>query len=165
MSETPFHVVRVRTPDGDKEYVTLLSPSVAFSKGLGAEAIIGQLLRPREASQPIVPEVFARNPAFFELMHAVIARESPKLPNCRAEAKSTGEGYLYVIDQRTPTPQGAVPPDDVIGAFEVKGGEIVAGSYRSNAKHKILSARGFFQLDAPLLACLIEELETRNRDA
>jgi hypothetical protein len=117
MSETPFHVVQVRTPDGDKEYVTLLSPSVAFSKGVGAEA------------------------------------------------KSTGDGYLYVIDQRTPTPQGAVPPDDIIGAFEVKGGEIVAGSYRSNANHKILSARGFFQLDAPLLACLIQELETRNRDA
>jgi hypothetical protein len=29
----------------------------------------------------------------------------------------------YVVDQRTRTPQGAVPSEDIVGAFEVKKGE------------------------------------------
>jgi hypothetical protein len=53
---------------------------------------------------------------------------------------------VYVIDQRTRTPQGAVPPEDIVGRFEVKGGQVVPGSYRPSPKHMILSSCGFFEL-------------------
>jgi hypothetical protein len=46
MSEPAVYVCRVDTPDGTKDYVTLISPEVAFSQGLAPEAIVGVLLRP-----------------------------------------------------------------------------------------------------------------------
>ena len=97
------------------------------------------------------------------MMHEVIARESPELPTCRDEASRIGDGLLYVIDQRTATPDGAVPPEDIIGAFEVKGGAIPVRSYRPNPNHRLLSQRGFFRLDDQLCALLVQELETRTR--
>ena len=34
MSDWPIYVCRVDTPDGSKDYVTLILPKVAFSEGL-----------------------------------------------------------------------------------------------------------------------------------
>ena len=128
MSKPSVYVCRVETPDGSKDYVTLIPPEAAFSQGLAPEAILGVLLRPLGQDEPITPEVFARNRVFAEFLHAVIARHGPEQPGCQAEAKRLGEGWIYIIDQRTPTPEGPVPPEDIIGAFEVKGGEVVPGS-------------------------------------
>jgi hypothetical protein len=162
MSKPAMYVCRVDTPDGTKDYLTLLSPEVAFTQGLAPEVIVGVLTRPLGPEEPIIPEVFARNQVFVEFMHSVIARHGPHQPGCQAEAKRLGQGWIYIIDQRTPTPDGPVPPEDIIGAFEVKGGEVVPESYRASPKHKILSANGFFQLEDGLQACLLRELESRN---
>src|SRR5262249_21366909 len=35
------------------------------------------------------------------------------------EALRQQDGWIYILDGRTPTPQGAVPPEDISGAFEV----------------------------------------------
>jgi hypothetical protein len=80
------------------------------------------------------------------------------LPGLIAKAKRQGEGWVYVVDQRTPFPQGAVPPEDIVGAFEIKDGQVVSGSYRPSPKHMILSASGFFRLGSELQPCLLEEL-------
>jgi hypothetical protein len=69
-----------------------------------------------------------------------------------------GDGTLYVIDRRTPTPQSAVLEEDIFGEFEVKDGRIVPGSYRPNSKHFLFSSKGFFQLGAHLEDCLLEVL-------
>jgi hypothetical protein len=162
MSELSVYVCRVDTPEGSKDYVTMIAPEVVFAQGLAPEAIVGELLRPLEPGEPITPQIFARNRVFVEFMHSVIARYGPQQPGCQAEAKRLGEGWIYIIDQRTPTPQGPVPPEDIIGAFEVKGGEVVPRSYRASPKHMILSPRGFFQLEDGLQVCLLRELEARN---
>lgn len=39
-----------------------------------------------------------------------------------------------------------MPPEDIVGAFEIKNGQVVAASYRASPKHMILSANGFFRL-------------------
>jgi hypothetical protein len=158
-----IYVVDVQTPDGEKHYVTLLPPDTSFSQGLMREVIAGELLAPWESGKPFIPEFFVPNPAFVEVMHEVIGRVGPELPNCRAEAHRIGDGFLYLIDQRTPTPGGAVPPEDIIGAFEVRSGAVVEESYRSNSNHKILSTHGFFRLDAQLRERLVREFESRNR--
>ena len=158
-------VCRVDTPDGIKDYVTLIPPEIAFSQGLPPEAIVGVLLRLLGPNEPITPQVFARNRPFVEFMHSVIARYGPQQPGCQAEAKRLGQGWVCIIDQRTPTPEGSVPPEDIIGLFEAKGGEVVPGSYRASPKHLILSPRGFFQLDEGLQACLLRELGSCNSGA
>jgi hypothetical protein len=98
-------------------------------------------------------------------MHRVIADNCHHQPGCQAEAKRLGEGWVYVIDQRTPTPEGPIPLEDIIGGVEVKRGEIVPNSYRANPKHQILSTKGFFRLDPGLRTCLLRELASRNSEA
>ncbi len=159
MSERTMCIACVETPEGEKNYVTLLSPEQMFSRGLAPEAIVGELSRPLAAGEPITPEVFARNRVFVEFLHAVIARRAPSLPGLIAEARRQGEGWVYLIDQRTRTPDGAVPPEDIIGVFEVRGGAIVPGSYKASPRHRILSPDGFFRLSEDLQAALMEELE------
>lgn len=68
---------------------------------------------------------------------------------------------VYVVDGRTPTPSGAVDPEDIIGAFQVSGGAIVAASYQRNKNHAILSKNGFMRLDASLQQHLLADLAAR----
>lgn len=163
MNETLVHVCRVSTSDGLKDYVTLETPEVTFSKGLTPEGIVGVLLRPLKAEERITPENFAPNRAFVALLNAVIAQHGPDQPGFRAEAERLGDGFIYIIDQRTPTPRGSVPPEDIIGAFEAAGGKVVPGSYQANGKHMILSPTGFFRLDGELNQCLLREIASRRR--
>jgi hypothetical protein len=161
MSETSFYVCQAETPEGAKDYVTLVPPETAFSHGLVPESIVGVLLRPLGPGEPITPAVFARNRVFVNFLHAVIARHGPDQADCQAEAARLGEGWVYIIDGRTPTPGGPVPPEDIFGAFEVKAGKLLPGSYRASHKHMILSPRGFFRLDEGLRQCLLRELTSR----
>lgn len=160
--ESPIYVCRVQTPDGFEDYVTLVSPESSLQHGLAPEAIVGVLSRPLNPGEQITPQVFARNRMFVEFLHEVIARHVPSEPSCRTEARRLGSGWLYIIDQRTATPAGDVPPEDIVGSFEVKDGDIVPSSYRSNPKHVILSANGFFQLSQFLHSCLLKELSARQ---
>jgi hypothetical protein len=162
MSESTVYVCRVDTPEGTKDYVTLIGPEAAFSQGLAPEAIVGVLLRPLNPGESITPEVFARNRAFVDFLHSVIARHGPDQPGCRAEAKRLGEGWVYIIDQRTKTPGGPVPPEDIIGAFQVKAGEVLSGSYQASPRHMLLTSDGFFRLEDGLQQCLLRELASRN---
>ncbi len=164
--DEPFeYVCRVQTPDGERDYVTLLPPEPAFAHGLTPEAIVGVLSRPLAEGESITPEVFARNRVFVDFLHEVIARCAPSQPAFQAEARRLGSGWVYIIDRRTPTPAGPVPPEDILGALEVKGGEVVPGSYRRSPKHLILSPNGFFRLDAGLHQCLLRELAARSSGA
>ncbi|HET6252094.1 MAG TPA: hypothetical protein VFE47_30695 [Tepidisphaeraceae bacterium] len=87
MSEPSIYVCVVNTPEGRKQYVTLLSPDLVSGRGLISEAIIG--------------------------------------------------------------------------AFEIKDGEILPDSYHPMHDHKILSANGFFQLPPGLQGHLMRELQSR----
>jgi hypothetical protein len=165
MPGLPISVCWVHTPDGVKEYVTCLPQEQVFARGLPPEAILGVLLRPLAAGEAITPDVFARNRAFVDFLHAVVARRGPGLPGLRSEARRQGDGWVYIIDQRTRTPQGPVPPEDIVGVFAVKDGEVVPGSYKRNPNHRLLSADGFFWLAPELQACLLEELANRAEQA
>lgn len=161
MTELPITVCRVDTPEGAKDYVTCLNHEHVFARGLRPEAIIGVILRRLAPGEAITPAVFARNRVFVDFLHALIARRGPELSGLVAEAARQGDGWVYVIDQRTRTPQGSIPPEDIIGAFEVQDGQVVADSYRPSPNHMILSADGFFQLGSELQAILLEELTNR----
>ncbi|MFT3683593.1 MAG: hypothetical protein QM783_01495 [Phycisphaerales bacterium] len=160
--ESDVHICVVQSESGDKHYLTLLPPDLILSKGLLGEAVIGVLLRPLDPSETITPEVFAPNGTFVAFMHEMIAKHTPDDPACKAEAKRQGNGWIYVIDGRTKTPQGEVPPEDIIGAFKVASGEIVPGGYQPNSRHLLLSSDGFFRLSPELYTQLVEELRART---
>src|SRR5262245_41224535 len=152
MAEWSIGVYRTDTPEGTKDYISCLPNDFVFAHGLPPEAIIGVLLRPLEPGETISPDAFARNRIFVDFMHEVIARRAPGLPGLIAEARQQREGWVYLVDQRTRNPQGEVPPEDIVGCFQVKDGLIVPASYQPSPRHLILSADGFFQLGPELQA-------------
>ncbi|GLQ97306.1 hypothetical protein [Dyella mobilis] len=154
----PVSICEVQTANGLVAYVTLVPAGEAVKRGLVAQEIIGQLLDATRADRQIDPANFARNRAFVDFLHEAIQKHAPALPNLIDAAKAQGMGWVYIIDGRTPTPQGAVPPEDVIGGFQVDDGEILDGSYRANPNHRILSQRGFFQLDPDLERWVLADL-------
>ena len=159
-------VCRVQKPgEGPQDLVTLLPPDEMFTNGLIPEAIVGVLKAPLKEGEAIKAENFVRNKVFNEFMHEVIARVGPELKGLQAEARRQGEGWVYLIDGRTKTPEGQVPPQDIIGGFEAKVGQLVARSYKRNPKHVLLSQDGFFRLPVELNEVLKKELTARNNKA
>jgi hypothetical protein len=155
-TRTPFHVYRVATPEGDRDLVSLCSDGFEF--GLIEESMVGEVVPLLEEGDRITEANFRPNPAFVRLLHNVIARYAPQLPGLRAEARWQRTGHVYLIDGRTPTPDGHVPPCDIIGSFEVRSGEVVPRSYRPNANHKLWTADGLFQLEPALHERLMEPI-------
>ena len=151
-----------RTHDGD--YLSLLPFDHVARYGLAPEAIIGTVLDGAEPGTSLTPETFVANRAFHDFMHRVVERHAPEMPAFAEDARQRQDGWIYVIDQRTPTPAGRVPPEDVIGGFEVRTGRLVARSYQPMPSHRLMTARGFFQLGDELERCLVTELEQLGKE-
>ena len=106
----------------------------------------------------LTPASFSPGQPFTDFLHQSIARRAPTLANYVASAHAQGGGYLYVIDGRTPTPQGNVPLEDIICNFRVEAGQISPAGYTKGPQHRLYTERGFFQLEPALLAALLEDL-------
>jgi hypothetical protein len=108
-------------------------------------------------------EHFRPNRVFIDLMHSVIRTAGPYDISMVSAAAQQQEGWLYVIDLRTPDgPQGEVPAEDIIGAFEVKDGLIVADSYWANDQHQVFSVNGLVQLPPSLHDALVQAIRDRH---
>jgi hypothetical protein len=165
MNERAVIACRVEMPDGVKDVFTLLPWQTVQAQGLIPEAVLGMTLRPLGEGESLAPDNFAGNGVFLDFLHGFIAREGPSLPGLQAEARRQQEGWVYLIDARVPDPAGEVPPEDILGGFEVKGGEVVAGSYRMNTRHALFTRAGFFRLDPELHRRLVAELVRRSEAA
>jgi hypothetical protein len=141
------------------DYVSLLSADHVFRRGLPGEAIVGQLRRPLATGEAMTPDTFAANSVFRQYLHRFIAINAPLDPDMQAGARQQGDGFMYLIDQRTPTPGGDVPPEDIVGRFVVSNGQVKPETYEPNPQHRLLSEHGFFRLGEWLEARLISELE------
>ena len=162
MTKPSIYVCHVATPEGFKDYVTLTSPDAVLSEGLIPQAILGVFNHTLGPEEPITPDSVTPNSVFTKFMALVIARHGPEQPALVAEARRIGNGHVFVVDQRTPTPQGPVPPEDILGAFQVQDGNVVSGSYMASTNHRLLTSNGFFQPDFKLMDCLQRELAARS---
>lgn len=148
------------------DYATVLPPEVFSKAGAAGEAIVGALPRSEGTGDGYVsPEGFVPNEVFTRFLHSIVAEHAPGLPGLQAEAERIGNGWIDIIDRRTPTPEGPVPPEDIIGGFQVTGGRAVPGSYVAGESHRLLTERGFFHLDEGLHKKLVDELVARAHPA
>jgi len=147
------YISRVESPEGLRDYVHLLPPE----KGLIGESIIGMFPADELKSPVISQETFIRNGVFVDLMHTVIKREVPMLSAYLTEAAHIVDGPCYVIDRRA-AEDSTIQPEDTFGAFEVKNQQIMTETYEPNPTHRLLTKRGFFQLEKELHAVLMQEL-------
>ena len=135
--------------------LSILSPEEMQSLGgLPAEGIAGVM-----GSGSISVDDFRENPGFARFMHQVIGMAGPKDPGLQAAARQQGDGWVYIIDLRTPErPSGRVPPEDIIGAFEVRNGRIIPGSYQASATHLVYTRNGLVCLPPYLRRALVVQL-------
>ena len=141
-------------PEQKGQYLlSALSPGIVFKKGVPREAILGELAGNGEQ---ISPEGFRPNPVFIRFLHWVIASHATQCPELMEEAKKQRDGFVYIIDQRTKAPGGQVPQEDIIGAFEVKGGALE--TYRASPNYQLLTDQGPLRLVPWYQAKLLEEL-------
>jgi hypothetical protein len=157
MPKPEIYISRVESPESLRDYVHLLPPQ----KGLVAESIIGMFPANKSGAPVISQESFTRNGAFVDLMHAIIKREAPKLRAYKKEAARISNGPCYVIDRRA-AEDSTIQPEDTFGVFEVQSQQIITESYEPNPTHRLLTKRGFFQLEKGLYSILMHELTAMN---
>jgi hypothetical protein len=134
--------------------ISLLNPDrVAEIGGLSQLSICGSLV-----GDGLSKEAFRPNPAFVAFMHEVIKKAGLQDDGLQAAAAGQTEGWVYVIDLRTPDgPQGRVPVEDIVGGFRVERGKL-SGEYWANDKHLVYSESGLMRLPPSLEAAIIAEL-------
>jgi hypothetical protein len=147
-------VFEVRTKDGFVGMVSPLSHEFVFKKGLPNEAVFGTV---PSGNDKILPSNFTANPTFIEFLQGFVAEHTPSLAAFMDEARRLWDGYVYVIDYRTPDVYGDVPQEDILGVFEVRSGEPV--SYKTNPNYRLFTERGFFVLHPELEVRLLAEIE------
>jgi len=143
-SDLKGNVVEAKSDGKTVFYYTLLPESVVADFGLPAPLIVGVIDNPEGIDEPL-EEVVSRslkvNSEFKRTLHAFCAEVLSKMPQLESQAKAQGNGWVYIIDKRTPNPEGEVPPQDIVGAFEINNGKIV--SYQDNKKYEVNSVNGF----------------------
>ena len=143
-------------PRQEAKVMTFISPEEVQALGwMPIEAITGFLV-----GDPPTTENFRSNPRFIEFMHQVIRTSAPFDPDLLAAAREQRNGWVYIIiDLRAPEgPQGQVPAEDIIGAFQVRNGEIIPDSYEANDRHHVFSTRGLVSLPPSLRAAFFARL-------
>jgi hypothetical protein len=138
--------------------LSFLPLSHVQSHGLAGPAIIGSLRKRTPDGGSLAPDNIAINRDFVALLHRVIAAHAPTDPAFANAAREQGEGWMYVIDRRTPTPGGDVPAEDIIASFKIANGAVVEGSYEPFASHRLVTERGMFRLDRFMQPKLMEAL-------
>jgi hypothetical protein len=154
--KTDFFTVAVVPNNGvDQSLVTYIDHDLIFERGLLPEWIVGVLHKSLGDGGELIPENFSRNSVFVDFLHRFVAETASQDRNLLAAAKSGQHESLFIVDQRTATPQGDVPPEDIVGVFVVDGGTISSSGYRANRdNHRILSDRGFFNLGEEMMGAL-----------
>lgn len=129
------------TVDGiDKSYCTYIPHEHVFKHGLIGSVIVGEVEK-SDSGEIDLQNNFKANSLFKKTIFDFVEKVVVSDPLLIKSAKEQDEGWLYVIDQRTPTPNGEVPPFDIIGTFEVIDG--VLDSFNSNENYQIRSINGF----------------------
>ena len=174
MTSSPafLYIFRVLVKDGGwRDLVSVLPPETGFTTGLPEGAIVGRLLDParpllggEDEPADLSPVNFAGNPVFRTVFHDVAASFALDDPGLHDEARRLAQRYVYVIDRRTPDPDGHVPSEDIVGGFEVRAGAVVREGYFPNPKYRLLGHNGFFSLDVTSYHRLLAEIARRRTD-
>ena len=138
-----------------------ISPEQVETIGsLKGEAIIGFI-----NGKVLSIDNFTPNRVFKEFMQTIIAAEALKDSELQAAALEQQAGWLYIIDNRVADlEQEETDPGDILGAFEIKEGQIVANSYQPNENYLIFGNHGLMQLPGSLHEALIKALLSRRSD-
>jgi hypothetical protein len=154
-------LLKVRRPDG--AFATVISyfePDVLDElDGLPGEFVCGEI---RDASDlqeddfDFRPDQVEENPGFMLFLHEFIATQAATNEELKEAAREQREGFVYMIDQRTPDTEDDIPPVDIIGAFEIADGAIAAEKYSPNPNHRMITGDGLVEIGDELRVAMLE---------
>jgi hypothetical protein len=156
--DTGINVFHIVMNGKQQDMLSLLDPAQVHAGGLPGPAILGALRVPLSEHGKIEADNVLINPEFVHHLHAFLAKVAPTTSGFKKGAMEQGDGWLYIIDRRTPTPGGEVPLEDILGGFKIENGAVVPDSYQRFDEHKIFSRHGIFQLDNVLRPKFVEYL-------
>lgn len=149
-------IYQVQINGNVQNLVSFLSTQETSKYGLPSEAVVGSI---PPTAEEVTLNNFQVNPVFLDFLHTTITKYAPALSSFQAEARQRQDGWVYVIDRRTSTPQGQVPPEDILGAFQIHKGKLIPGSYKRNTNYQLLSKNGFFHLDSEIYQKMLDEIQ------
>lgn len=156
MSDTnQFHLYQVETEEGPVSMIAVLPPEHALAVGLPEPAVLGTV---PTGAHAITPDTFTPNTEFLEFLHHVIARYGHEAPDLQDQAHTREDGWIYMVDLRIGDADRAIDEEDIFGAFQVVGGQVVPGSYRANPDYLPITQYGVPRFSPWLLKRLIDEL-------
>jgi hypothetical protein len=145
---------------GERNVVSLLEPDWVSEHGLNPDAVVA-VLPAGVTPEDLQPDDVRENGPFLRLLSRIIFENAGRHEMLQREAEVQGHGYVYLLDGRTPDPGGRVPPQDIIGAFEVRDGALVTGSYRHNPQHRLFTTAGWFRLPPAIETALQARLRAQ----
>lgn len=135
-----LNIVETMVGGEAKNYGTFLPHSVVLEHGLIGEVIVGEF-KSNQSGEVDIENGFLANSLFKETIFSFVKKQMANDSGLINAAKKQKGGWVYIIDQRTPDPQGEVPPQDIIGAFEVVDANL--GEFSPNKNYSIRSNNGF----------------------
>lgn len=99
------------------------------------------------------------NGVFREFLHEAIEHFAPQ--EMVEMARESGNGRVVYVDDRAPEGED-VASEEIIGWFQVAGGAIIAGSYKANPAHQLLTERGWSHAIGKFRAEMVRELVRRG---
>jgi len=145
------NVVEVHKGAETVYYYTFLPESIVAEYGLPSSLIVGIIDNPESSSESlenVIKSSLKVNVEFKKTIQNFCENVLSKMPQIEIQANAQGNGWVYIIDQRTPDPAGEVPSQDIFGAFEISDGKVVR--YQANPSYEIYSANGFINF-GPLI--------------
>lgn len=125
-----------------KHMLSFIQHEDAFQNGIKDKAVVGYL---KDPTAPILHENITYNPSFIYLFHNVVKDTSLHSTQLSEAALKQNTGYIYIIDLRDKN-RPNTKPQDIIGAFKLEEGKIIADSYSPNPNYQLISEDGAFKL-------------------
>ena len=117
-----------------RHLVCFMESVAAGSTGIPTQAIVGEYTP--DADGQFDPETFQTNPDFLSAFAAFMNAEAAQTPEVVAQAKDHPDDLLYLVDPRTPDPDGDIPASDILGCFQVDpDGNVIPDSFRPHPDH------------------------------
>ncbi|MEZ6057224.1 MAG: hypothetical protein R3C01_11025 [Planctomycetaceae bacterium] len=148
-----FHIVETDFDGQHRYFATLLPHDEVFASGLPPEAILGEFTR---GPQMLTYEAFEQNPQFIEFLADTIRKHVSSCPGLIDAMQRQQDGFIDILDDRTPATSNGVLQADLIGRVEIKRGEMIG--FRASPQYRLMTANGFMQLDPWLKERLVAEL-------
>jgi hypothetical protein len=126
----------------ERNALSVLNPDFEFRDKIISKAVVGYLINP---IYPIVHQNIVYNPDFIDYFHKTVKISALLTLGINQSYKNQKGGYVYILDDRADKNKKA-EPQDVVGSFEIKDGEILEESYTPNAQYEFISEKGVCKL-------------------